>query len=275
MITRTAGSQPTTEDSNDLAGKTSDLLRSARTAGPTERREYLQQVVLLHLDLAESVARRYHGRGIDAADLDQVARLALVEAAGRADPDRGDFRAYAISTIRGRLKRHFRDHGWMVRPPRRVQELQAKVVDQWSTLSQQEGTAPTVRQLAQSLGESAKDVAEACDAGTCFHPTSLDAPRPGTDGSATLGALLGRTDPQFARIETAGALRSAMVTLAPEDQRILWLRFFEQKTQQQIADEIGVSQMQISRSLRRILTGLRKHLDQVGIEEQKPRFVAA
>jgi RNA polymerase sigma-B factor len=103
----------------------------------------------------------------------------------------------------------------------------------------------------------------------------LDAPRPGTDGSATLGALLGRTDPQFGRIETAGALRSAMVTLAPEDQWILWLRFFEQKTQQQIADEIGVSQMQISRSLRRILTSLRKHLDQVGTEERKPRFVAA
>ncbi len=274
MITRTARSQPTTEAQDDQAVKTSEFLRSARTATPAERRDCLQQVVLLHLDLAESVARRYHGRGIDGADLDQVARLALVEAAGRADPELGDFRAYAISTIRGRLKRHFRDHGWMVRPPRRVQELQAKIVDEWSTLSQQGGATPTVRQLAQSLGESTKDVAEACDAGTCFHPTSLDAPRPGTDGSATLGAVIGRTDPSFGRIETASALRSAMMNLSPEDQRILWLRFFEQKTQQQIADEIGVSQMQISRSLRRILTSLRRHLDHVGIEEQT-RFVAA
>lgn len=275
MITRTARSQPTTEDLDDLSVKTSELLRSAAIASPADRREYLQQVVLLHLDLAESVARRYHGRGIDSADLDQVARLALVEAAGRADPDLGDFRAYAISTIRGRLKRHFRDHGWMVRPPRRVQELQAKIVDSWSTLSQQQGATPSVRELARSLGESAKDVAEACDAGTCFHPTSLDAPRPGTDGSSTLGAVLGRTDPQFGRIETASALRSAMVTLPPEDQKILWLRFFEQKTQQQIADEIGVSQMQISRSLRRILADLRKHLDHLGAEEEQTRFVAA
>lgn len=275
MITRTAPSQRTTEALDDQTAATSDLLRKAGKSTPEERRHYLQQVVLLHLDLAESVARRYHGRGIDSADLDQVARLALVEAAGRADPERGDFRAYAISTIRGRLKRHFRDHGWMVRPPRRIQELQAKIVDRWSTLSQQQGGTPTFRQVAQSLGESTKDVAEACDAGTCFHPASLDAPRPGQDGSATLGAVLGKIDPHFGRIETASALRAALGTLPHDDQRILWLRFFEQKTQQQIADEIGVSQMQISRSLRRILTSLRKHLDQVEVEEEAHRFVAA
>ncbi len=275
MITRTAPSQPTAADLDDQSARTSELLRRAGTADPAERRDCLQQVVLLHLDLAESVARRYHNRGIDAADLDQVACLALVEAAGRADPERGDFRAYAISTIRGRIKRHFRDHGWMVRPPRRVQELQAKIVDDWNTLSQDQGGTPTVRQLAGSLGESAKDVAEASAAGSCFHPTSLDAPRPGQDGSATLGAVLGRTDPQFGRIEISSVLRSAMVNLSPEDRRIVRLRFFEEKTQQQIADEIGVSQMQISRSLRRILTGLRKQLDQVGAEEETHRFVAA
>lgn len=261
MITRSHSSQAPAVDSDDRAVETAALLRTARSASDSERRRCFQRIVLLHLDLAESLARRYYGRGIDSADLDQVARLALVEAVSRADADRGDFLPYAVSTIRGRLKRHFRDHGWMVRPPRRVQELQFKIVDVWGTLSQQRGETPSIAVLAQTLDETPAHVAEASKAGSCFHPSSLDAPRPGLEPEVTLGAVLGKTDPGFDRVEWASTLRAACADLPPEDQRVLQLRFFEQRTQQEIADEFGVSQMQISRSLRRILTGLRARLD--------------
>lgn len=278
MITRIETLPATAPSSyrDDRAAETADLLRIARTAPEAERRRCLQKIVVLHLDLAEALARRYYGRGIEPADLNQAARLGLVEAVNRADADRGEFLPFAITTIRGCLKRYFRDHGWMVRPPRRVQELQLQLMDAWGTLSQEQGKIPSVQQLAVSLDETPEHVAEASAAGTCFHPDSLDAPprpRDGTD--CALAMTLGRSDPDYDRVEWATALHSACLTLPEEDQRVIYLRFFERKTQQEIAEEIGVSQMQISRMLRRILVQLRKRLGQVVVDPDQDHPAAA
>lgn len=242
--------------------ETIELLRAAKSAEDAEqRRRCRQQVVLLHLDLADALARRYHGRGLDPADLDQVARLALVQAVDRADPERGDFVPFAVSTIRGCLKRYFRDHGWVVRPPRRIQELQHELTDTWNTLSQEQGTSPTLRQVAGRLGEPVQQVAEAAEAAACFAPVSLDAPANREEQRADVGSRIGIDDSGYDRVEWLRTLREACAELPADDLRIIALRFASQRTQQQIADELGVSQMQISRSLRRILGVIREQLD--------------
>lgn len=274
MTTRPAQiSRPTivSASTEDRTDETTELLRAAKTADPAERQRYQQQVVLLHLDLADALARRYHGRGLDPADLDQVARLALVQAVDRADPERGDFVPFAVSTIRGCLKRYFRDHGWVVRPPRRIQELQHELTDTWNTLSQETGATPSLRQLAGRLGEPVEQVAEAAAAGACFAPVSLDAPATRQDAPSDLGSRIGALDSGYDRVEWLRTLREACASLPPDDLRIIELRFAEQRTQQQIADELGVSQMQISRSLRRILGVIRDQID----PDRRPEPLAA
>lgn len=269
-------SSDTFTTNQDRADETADLLRTATTASADARDRCLHRIVLLHLDLADALARRYEGRGIDSADLTQTARLALAEAVKRADIERGAFLPFAVSTIRGSLKRYFRDHGWMIRPPRRIQELQHEMGDAWAELGQRQGQIPNRKQLACRLGETPAHIAEASAAGTCFHPTSLDAPsRPGFDADATFGDSLGRSDSNYDRVEWATALHSVCRTLSAEDRRVLYLRFFEQRTQQEIADELGVSQMQISRLLRRILTQLQHRLGQRGADPTQGRPAAA
>ena len=246
------------------AVETDDLLRSAATGSQRERNDQLEQVVLLHLEVADALAHRYAGRGAETADLEQVARLALVEAVERADPDRGDFLPFAVTTIRGCLKRHFRDHCWLVRPPRRIQELQVDIGDTWSELAQAMGHVPSTREVAQTMERSAVDVGEAQAAGSCFRPRSLDAPvRSGESTGAGLGALLGYDEAGYAAADWTGTIRPALTELSETDRRMLYLRFYEELTQQQIADELEVSQMQISRALRRVLTLLRSRIDSV------------
>ncbi|GAB3749758.1 sigma-70 family RNA polymerase sigma factor [Microlunatus parietis] len=275
MTTRPALSPRPTDASASIhesaADETTELLQAAKSADRAEQQRLRQQVVLLHLDLADALARRYHGRGLDPADLDQVARLALVQAVDRADPERGDFVPFAVSTIRGCLKRYFRDHGWVVRPPRRIQELQHELTDTWNTLSQEQGAAPTIQQLAVRLGEPVEQVAEAAAAGACFAPVSLDAPAARHESPSDLGSRIGAVDGGYDRIEWLRTLREACAGLPPDDLRIIELRFVEQRTQQQIADELGVSQMQISRSLRRILRVIREQID----PDHRPEPLAA
>lgn len=248
-------------DTHDRAAVTDGLLRRAATGSQQEREDQLEQVVLLHLEVADALAHRYAGRGAETADLEQVARLALVEAAERADPDRGDFLPFAVTTIRGCLKRYFRDQCWMVRPPRRVQELQVAVGDMWDDLAQQLGHVPSTREIAHRLDRSAADVGEAQAAGSCFRPKSLDAPVWSGDALGTdLAARLGDVDGRYEAADWAGTVRPALAELSAIDRRMVHLRFIEEYTQQQIADELGVSQMQISRSLRRVLAQLREQI---------------
>lgn len=209
--------------------------------------------------VAKSIASRYRNRGIDLDDLEQVALLGLTKAAQRFDPDAGhDFLSYAVPTIRGELRRHFRDAGWMVRPPRRVQDLQARISRAQNDLESRLGHSPRPTEVAAHLEVCLEDVVEALTADGCFTPTSLDGPV--GDGSASLGDLLGFDDRAFVAAEARIVLEPIVQQLSQRDRRILHLRFVEERTQQEIAEETGLTQAQVSRVLTRILANLRADL---------------
>lgn len=199
-----------------------------------------------HLDLAVRIARRYSGRGVEREDLEQVARLALVKAAHHYDPDRGPFGPFAATTVRGEVKRYFRDLAWGVRPPRRVQELQARM----SAEPAPDGRDEDPWTMARRLGEPVADVREAMAARGCFSCDSIDAAEDG-------GHWFGLEDERFETIEQRETFRALCVGLSDDDRRLLAWRFVEELTQQQIADRLGISQMQVSRRLSRLLEGLR------------------
>jgi RNA polymerase sigma-B factor len=228
----------------------------------SRRQELLDYVVQINMGVARTVAARYFNRGIDEDDLIQVAYMALTRAARGFDPSRHkDFLTYAVPTIRGELKKHFRDHGWMVRPPRRVQESQARITSAEGALFQKLGRPPRPSEIARHLEMDVDDVIEALAAEGCFSPSSLD--RPGTSGNMGGVALLdfiGETDSAAPAAEARVVLGPALRCLKDHDRRIVYLRFFEQKSQQEIGDAIGVTQAQVSRLLARILRNLRGQL---------------
>lgn len=240
---------------------TASLLRRAAEADEPERGELLDEVVLVNLCVAHSIAARYSSRGLAREDLEQVASAALVRAVQHFDLDRErDLLSYAVPSIRGELRRHFRDHGWTVRPPRRIQELQSQVVAERDRISQStEGDVqPTTTEIAARLDVPEADVEEALAAEGCFTPASLDA-RVGREGDASLGDLL-----PDQHVEEGEGAAEARVMLQPvvrelpaRDRKLLRMRFFDDLTQQEIADEIGVTQTQVSRLLGRILADLR------------------
>ncbi len=212
------------------------------------------ELVLHHLGLADAIARRFRGRGEDDDDLRQVARCALVEAAGRYDPDRGPFAPFAGPTVSGVLKRHFRDHGWMVRPPRPVQQLAVRVSQQWSEVAQETGALPTVDGLATSLGEPAEQIKEARCASMGYRATSIE-----VDG-VPVGATTFE-DPGFQRCEARVLVAQAWGLLDESERQLLQMRFWENRSQSDIAKRIGTSQMQVSRLLARALGRLRALLE--------------
>ena len=215
------------------------------------------------MPLAASIARRYAGRGISSDDLEQVAYLGLVKAVRGYDPARGrEFLAYAVPTIRGELRRHFRDAGWTVRPPRRIQELQSRLWATEAELTQTLHRSPTTGELADALGVPLDEVVEALSADGCFAPSSLDAPAADSEGGS-IAERLGGLDPEFDRSEARVMLAEAVRSLGERDRLIVELRFFEGKTQQEIGKEVGVTQMQISRLLSRILSELRASITSV------------
>lgn len=214
------------------------------------------EVIVLNVPLAESIAARYRNRGVDADDLGAVARLGLVKAADRFDASAGyEFHSFAGPTIRGEIKRHFRDLGWMVRPPRRLQELQTAIAGVDGRLTASLGTPPTTTQIAAALDSDARQVEEALAATGCFRPASLDQPL--GNGSAAVSDLLGGADPGQDAAEARVALAPVLRRLDDRDRRAIRLRFFDGLTQQEIADDLGVTQMQVSRMLSRILKQLR------------------
>lgn len=246
----------------ERAERTAALFEARQRASSDPlRRRLLDQIVELNLCVARSVAHRYRSRGIDVEDLEQVAYLALVKAAHRFDPEAGnDFLAYAVPTIRGEVRRHFRDLGWTVRPPRRIQELQGRVADVQMDLAGRLGRSPTAGELAAELGIARSEVEEALAAEGCFVPASLDR-LVGESGGATVGDLLEGPDPGHRSAEARIALAPEVRRLSERDRRILRLRFFEDLTQREIGEEIGVTQMQVSRVLSRIFDDLRATLE--------------
>lgn len=234
----------------------------------TTRKSLLGDVVLENLGVAEALAQRYRNRGLSADDLQQVAYVALIRAAQKFDPEAGhDFLSYCVPTVRGELRRHFRDQGWMVRPTRRIQELQQSINAAEEELVQRLGRSPSARDFAEHLGEELDDIVEALAGDGCFAPASLDLPV-GVEGGASLGEMLGGLDGGHQAAEARAMLEPVLARLDERDRRIVRLRFVEDLTQAEIASRIGVTQMQVSRLLTRILKQLRAELG--GLEGGRP-----
>jgi RNA polymerase sigma-B factor len=243
------------------------LDHACATTDTDERERLLERVVVLNMCVARTLAARHAGKGIPRDDLEQVSYLALTRAARNYDPaTRADFLSYAVPTIRGELKKHFRDHGWTVRPPRRIQEVQTRAIVERAGLTQRLGRDPSVGEIAEAVGEEVGVVREALSADGCFQPTSLDRPV-GDDSATSLGELIdgGCDDVERSAVEARVLLAPVVRRLSERDRRILRLRYFEGCTQQEIADDIGVSQMQVSRLITRIIRDIRRGFPDAGL----------
>ena len=245
----------------DRTQLTNDLFAQAGLEEAEQRETTLRRIVVLHVPTARSIARQYRHRGIELEDLEQTACIALLRAVRGFDPALGHgFLAYAVPTIRGAVRRHFRDYGWMVRPPRTVQELQPKVGAFAFERDPDSGRPLTVEQVAERLGTTVQAVREAAQASGCFMPTSLDAPT-GSAAPGVLGERLpARGDPGFEAAEARAALGSVLPKLRRPDRLLLQMRFVDDRTQQDMADELGLTQSQVSRRLAQILAELRNLL---------------
>ncbi|HEX2355823.1 MAG TPA: SigB/SigF/SigG family RNA polymerase sigma factor [Micromonosporaceae bacterium] len=218
-------------------------------------------VIEAWLPLAHHLANRFSGRGEPMEDLVQTAAVGLIKAVDKFDPERGvEFAAYAIPTIIGEIKRHFRDRTWDIRVPRRLQELRLSLSEATSTLMQRLGRSPTVADLSAHLGVSEEEVLEGLEGARAYNAVSLSTPTTDGDRATELGDLLGSEDGEFELAELRVALGPALAALDQREQRILTLRFYGNMTQSQIAEQIGVSQMHVSRLLARALAKLRGQL---------------
>jgi RNA polymerase sigma-B factor len=234
-----------------------ELRRKFHTYAQSRDRALRDELVTAHMGLAEYLARRFTNRGETLDDLVQVAALGLLKAVDRFDPERGlEFSTYATPTIVGELKRHFRDKGWAVRVPRRVQELHLRLGSVVSQLSQELGRSPTIGEIAQAATVSEEEVLEAIEAGHAYRFTSLDAPS-GNDDEMSLSAELGSEDQGLIDSEHRVTLSPLIAQFPPRERMILHLRFFEGLTQSEIAGRLGISQMHVSRLLARALAQLR------------------
>jgi RNA polymerase sigma-B factor len=216
------------------------------------------ELVERFMPLARKLARRYVGAGEPFEDLLQVASYGLLKALERFDPERGTaFSSFAVPTILGELKRYFRDLGWSVHVPRAAQERALKVQEARTKLGAVTGRSPTVHEVAQFAEMSVESVVEGMEAAAAHHSISLDLPRDdGDSDGGTLADTFGSEDSDFELVEDRAAVAAAMRCLSRREQRVLMLRFYDEMTQSEIARVIGVSQMQISRILRRATTRL-------------------
>jgi RNA polymerase sigma-B factor len=225
------------------------------------RQAFENDLVLGYLDLAEALAARFEARGRERADLNQVAYLGLVKAARGFDQSKGEsFPAYAAPTITGELKRYLRDRTWVVRPPRHIQDLRTRMFRAEPELTQALGRNPSVEELAGELGTDPAEVQEAISASSSMHPDSLDAVNPHSD-APSIGDLLACPDTPLERLEELACLRDAMQDLDAEDRELLYRRYFCEETQVQLGKRLGMSQMQVSRRLARVLVELQRRLE--------------
>jgi RNA polymerase sigma-B factor len=248
----------------DAAAKALLTLLADLPAGE-DRTRVRARLIELYIPLAEYLARRFRNRGEQLEDLVQVANLGLIKSVDGYDASRGAaFTSYAIPMIVGELKRHFRDKGWDVRVPRRLQELRLEITKVSGDLAQDLGRSPTVADLAARLQVSEEEIIEGLDCGQAYRAMSLDAPVGGDSdtGQAGLGDLLGGLDPDMENVEHRESLRPLLATLPVREQKIIAMRFFGNLTQSQIAAELGISQMHVSRLLAQALRVLREGLDE-------------
>ena len=220
-------------------------------------------LVHLHLSLVEHCAHRFRNRGEPFEDLVQVGTIGLIKAIDRFETDRGvEFSTYATPTVIGEIKRHFRDKGWAIRVPRRLQELRMQIGGATGELTQKLGRSPTPRELAEVIGCSVEEIMEGIESSHAYATLSLDASDDSDDGPPAMLAMLGVEDTNIEHVEIRESLKPVLQGLDEREKRILLLRFFKNMTQLQIAEEIGVSQMHVSRLLTRTLSQLRVSLEQ-------------
>lgn len=230
-----------------------ELLRRYADGDVQARQELIERFI----PLARRLARRYRHSGEQLEDLEQVAFLALIKAVDRYDAELGPFTRYAVPNVLGELKRHFRDKGWGLRVPRSVQEHVMKVNQELERLSTTLSRSPTPADLAEATGLGVDDVLEALEASTAYSPTALDAPQASDeDGDRTLHETVGSVEPGYDVVEWGQAVGPAFKGLPEREQQIVRLRFVDDLTQAEIAERVGLSQMHVSRLLRRSLDRL-------------------
>lgn len=238
----------------------------ARLPEDSERRgELRDELVAGHLTIAKNIARRFAHRGEAQDDLEQVATVGLIQAVDRFDPERGtDFLSFAVPTITGEVRRHFRDHGWSMRVPRRLKDLHVSLGTAISELSQELGRAPTASELSRHMNIPREEVLEGLEAAGAYRSSSLDDLLTGGDAGPALEGVIGQADAELERVEYRTTLAPLLEQLPERERTILKLRFFGGMTQTQIADQVGLSQMHVSRLLTRTLAQLRSQLREEG-----------
>jgi len=234
-----------------------ELLRRYHETGDTLAREKL---IARHLPLVRSLARRYAGRGEPLEDIEQVGAIGLIKAIDRFDLDREvSLATYATPNVVGEIKRHFRDKGWAIRVPRSLQELNAKMSSTIDDLTARLGHSPSVMEIAESLGTTTEEVLEALEVGSAYSTLSLDT-GPGGDDEGDPMETIGSEDEEFDRSEDRATLGPALARLPEREREILRMRFEEGLPQTQIAERVGLSQMHVSRLIRRSLVAMREEL---------------
>ncbi|PEG39362.1 B/F/G family RNA polymerase sigma-70 factor [Mycolicibacterium agri] len=255
-----SSSRPTSEYA-DVAGMFREL--QGLPEGSPKFSRQRDRIVERCLPLADHIARRFDGRGEPRDDLVQVARVGLVNAVIRFDVDAGsDFVSFAVPTIMGEVRRHFRDNSWSVKVPRRLKELHLRLGAATAELSQRLGRAPTASELAAELGMDRDEVVEGLIAGSSYNTLSIDSGGSGSgnEDAPAIADTLGDVDTSLDQIENREALRPLLESLPERERTVLLLRFFESLTQTQIAERVGISQMHVSRLLAKSLARLRDQL---------------
>ncbi len=241
----------------------SDAERFVRYA-ETRDRGLRDELIVEHLGLARALARRYSGRGESVEDLEQVATVGLLKAVERFDPERGlAFSTFAVPTILGEIKRHFRDRAWATRVPRGLQEVALRLTQSVQNLTQELKRSPSLDEIAADMDIDVERVLEAMEVNRSYAASSLDAPSRDDDSSRRLERVLAEVDPGLAAVDHQLVVQSLLETLSERDRRIVELRFFSGCTQLEIAEQVGISQMHVSRLLARSLESLRDHLSEV------------
>lgn len=244
--------------------KTRELFRRFKEEGDMDAREKL---VMSHLNLVRFIANKFKNRGEPIDDLIQVGYLGLLKAIDRFDPSRGlEFTTFATPTIMGEIKRHFRDKGWSVRVPRRLQELSAKVNQATDTLTSQLQRSPTIAEIADYLDATVDEVLEAMESSSAYSSVSLEAPS-GADDDDTPSVIdrYATEDSDLAFTDDRIIIEEALASFSPRERDVIEMRFFKGMTQIEIAEKLGISQVQVSRLLRRTLKKIQDKIDPEGV----------
>lgn len=244
--------------------KTRELFRRFKEEGDMDAREKL---VMSHLNLVRFIANKFKNRGEPIDDLVQVGYLGLLKAIDRFDPSRGlEFTTFATPTIMGEIKRHFRDKGWSVRVPRRLQELSAKVNQATDTLTSQLQRSPTIAEIADYLDASVDEVLEAMESSSAYSSVSLEAPS-GADDDDTPSVIdrYATEDSDLAFTDDRIIIEEALASFSPRERDVIEMRFLKGMTQIEIAEKLGISQVQVSRLLRRTLKKIQDKIDPEGV----------